>query len=124
VHAFTVGQRRGLGLTGTESRYVVELRPRENQVVVGTRAEASGIGLTCSRLSWIGRPPDSAFDCGIKIRYRTPERPGSVTLLPDGSARVSFREPVWGIAPGQLAVFYDGDRVLGGGTIDAVARSK
>jgi tRNA-specific 2-thiouridylase len=47
-----------------------------------------------------------------------------VTLLPDGSARVSFREPVWGIAPGQLAVFYDGDRVLGGGTIDAVARSK
>jgi tRNA-specific 2-thiouridylase len=122
IHAFTVGQRRGLGIATAEPRYVIELRPRENQVVVGDRADASGIGLTCSRLSWVGRPRTGEFGTGVKIRYRTPERPGIVRILSDGRAEVEFQQPVWGIAPGQLAVFYDGDRVIGGGTIDAVTR--
>jgi tRNA-specific 2-thiouridylase len=123
VHEFTVGQRRGLGLAADNPRYVIELRPRENQVVVGDREEAGGIGCTCSRLTLTGAPPASSFPAGIKIRYRTPERPGTVHVLSGDTARVDFAHPVWGVAPGQLAVFYDGDTVLGGGTIDEVERA-
>lgn len=123
IHGFTIGQRKGLGVAASEARYVIELRPRENQVVVGDRAEASGIGLTCSRLSFTGEVPGEEFRAGVKVRYRTPEREGTVSIVRDNSASVRFREPVWGIAPGQLAVFYDGDRVIGGGTIDAVERA-
>jgi tRNA-specific 2-thiouridylase len=122
IHGFTIGQRKGLGVAAPEARYVIELRPRENQVVIGDRAEASGIGLTCSRLSFTGGSPGGEFRAGIKVRYRTPEREGMVSIEGDG-ASVRFDEPVWGIAPGQLAVFYDGDRVLGGGTIEAVQRA-
>jgi tRNA-specific 2-thiouridylase len=122
IHGFTIGQRKGLGVAAADARYVIELRPRENQVVIGDRAEASGIGLTCSRLSFTGRVPGKDFRAGVKVRYRTPERDGTVTLVGDG-ASVRFDGPVWGIAPGQLAVFYDGDRVLGGGTINDVTRA-
>jgi tRNA-specific 2-thiouridylase len=118
VHEFTVGQRKGLGIAAEAPRYVIELRPRENQVVVGDREDASTRELTCSQLSFTGAPPAGSFEADIKIRYRSPERHGRVTLHGDGTARVLFDEPVWGAAPGQLAVFYDGDRVIGGGTID------
>jgi tRNA-specific 2-thiouridylase len=123
IHGFTIGQRKGLGVAAPEARYVIELRPRQNQVVIGDRDEASGIGLTCSRLSFTGDVPGRSFRAGIKVRYRTPERGGTVALDATDAAMVRFDEPVWGIAPGQLAVFYDGDRVLGGGTIDTVERA-
>lgn len=123
VHAFTVGQRRGIGVSTAEARYVIELRPQENRVVIGSREEASGIALTCSRLSYTGRHPGTSFDAAVKIRYRTPERPARIGIDED-SAHIEFAEPVWGIAPGQLAVFYDGERVVGGGTIDKVERPR
>jgi tRNA-specific 2-thiouridylase len=123
VHQFTVGQRRGLGIAAEAPRYVIELRPRENQVVVGDREDASAISVECSRLSFTSAPPGDTFHAGVKIRYRTPERAGTVHLLGSDCARVQFEQPVWGAAPGQLAVFYDGDRVLGGGTIDRVTRA-
>jgi tRNA-specific 2-thiouridylase len=123
IHGFTIGQRKGLGVAASEARYVIELRPRENQVVIGDRAEASGIGLICSRLSFTGDIPGQEFRAGVKVRYRTPEREGTVCIDANDTASVRFQEPVWGIAPGQLAVFYDGDRVIGGGTIDAVERA-
>ncbi|HZS93695.1 MAG TPA: tRNA methyl transferase PRC-barrel domain-containing protein, partial [Chloroflexota bacterium] len=117
VHGFTVGQRKGLGLGGGDPRYVIELRPVENRVVVGTRDEAAGSRLSCSRLSFTGTRPGDDFDAGVKIRYHAPDEAASIHLNGD-SAQVRFARPVWGIAPGQLAVFYDGDRVIGGGTID------
>jgi tRNA-uridine 2-sulfurtransferase len=119
IHAFTIGQRKGLGISSPEPRYVVELRPRDNVVVVGDRDDATVSALECSRLSFTGSRPTSAFPASIKIRYRTPDRSGEVQLTSRDSARVEFAKPVWGVAPGQLAVFYDGDRVIGGGTIDA-----
>ncbi len=122
IHEFTVGQRRGLGVAAAEPRYVIELRPRENQVVVGERAEADASALHCSRLSFTGRRPEGAFSAGIKVRYRTPQRPGTVQVKDDGG-HVTFARPVWGVAPGQLAVFYDGERVIGGGTIDRAIRA-
>lgn len=123
VHAFTVGQRKGLGIAAEKPRYVIELRPRENQVVIGDRDDAAGRALTCSRLSFTGTRPQGPFEAGVKIRYRTPERPGTISLVDADTAQVQFAQPVWGIAPGQLAVFYDGDRVIGGGTIDEVQRA-
>lgn len=124
VHGFTVGQRKGLGIAAEKPRYVIELRPRENQVVIGDREDAAGRSLTCSRLSFTGERPGARFEAGVKIRYRTPERPGAVTILGEDSARVDFPQAVWGMAPGQLAVFYDDDRVIGGGTIDEVRRAR
>jgi tRNA-uridine 2-sulfurtransferase len=118
IHEFTIGQRKGLGIASAEPRYVIELRPKDNLVVVGNRDDALSPGLTCSRLSFTGSPPNDRFDATIKIRYRTPDRPGSVSRS-ETRASVTFQKPVWGVAPGQLAVFYDGDRVIGGGTIDA-----
>jgi len=118
VHEFTVGQRRGLGISAAAPRYVVELRPGENQVVVGDRNEAAGCGLICSRLVFTGMRPAERFPASVKIRYRTPARPGRVDLVSQDEAHVTFDQPVWGIAPGQLAVFYDRDRVVGGGTIE------
>lgn len=123
IHGFTVGQRKGLGIAAEKPRYVIELRSRENQVVVGDREDAAGRSLICSRLSFTGRRPTEPFEAGVKIRYRTPERPGAVTMTAPDTARVDFAQPVWGMAPGQLAVFYDDDRVIGGGTIDEVRRS-
>jgi tRNA-uridine 2-sulfurtransferase len=119
IHGFTIGQRKGLGIASREPRYVLELRPRDNAVIVGDRADAMVPALECSRLSFTGSAPTGAFPASIKIRYRTPDRPGEVQLTADDRARVEFQKPVWGVAPGQLAVFYDGDRVIGGGTIDA-----
>lgn len=117
IHAFTVGQRKGLGIAAAEPRYVVELRPAENTVVVGEREDALATGLSCSRLSFTGAPPRDPFAAEVKVRYRTPARAATVTLEGD-TATVRFATPVWGVAPGQLAVFYAGDRVIGGGTID------
>jgi tRNA-uridine 2-sulfurtransferase len=118
VHGFTIGQRKGLGIAAERPRYVVELRPQENRVVVGDRDEAAGAGLICSRLAFTGTPPQGSFRAGVRIRYRSAEQPATVTMVGDDEARVDFDRPVWGIAPGQLAVFHEGDRVLGGGTID------
>jgi tRNA-uridine 2-sulfurtransferase len=118
IHEFTIGQRRGLGIASDEPLYVLELRPDSNEVVVGSREDALAPGLICSRLAFTGAPPPGTFDATVKIRYRTPDRPATVSIRNDGSAEVAFQKPVWGVAPGQLAVFYDGDRVIGGGTID------
>jgi tRNA-specific 2-thiouridylase len=122
VHEYTIGQRKGLGIAASEARYVVELRPAENAVVVGDREDASSRGLSCSSLSFVGARPTDDFDADIKVRYRTSERRGRVTLNGE-IAGVTFDQPVWGAAPGQLAVFYEGERVIGGGTIDALNRA-
>lgn len=123
LHEFTIGQRKGLGVAAHGPHYVIELRPTQNQVVIGDRDDASGVGVTCSQLSFTGRRPAEAFSASVKIRYRAPERPGTVRLQAGPTARVDFDQPMWGAAPGQFAVFYDHDRVVGGGTIDEVIRA-
>ncbi len=122
VHGFTIGQRKGLGISSPEPKYVIELRPTDNTVIVGDRDDAMVPSLECSRLSFTGSVPPEGFAASVKIRYRTPDRPAQVHLTSADVARVHFEKPVWGVAPGQLAVFYDGDRVIGGGTIDAALR--
>ncbi len=114
---YTVGQRKGLGLRWPEPLYVVRLDPETNTLVVGPESELYGRRLRAANLRWPeGRPPSRAFRASVQVRYRSPARPASVELWND-TARVRFDEPIRAIAPGQAAVFYRGDRVLGGGII-------
>jgi tRNA-specific 2-thiouridylase len=116
--AFTVGQRRGLGVAVGEPVYVVDVDRAANRVVVGPRELLSRRGLVADRASWVaGAPPsDGPFEAEVRIRYRGDAAPAVVDPR-SGGFRVEFREPQRAVAPGQSAVIYRGDEVLGGGRI-------
>ena len=122
--AFTVGQRKGLDIgfpaADGKPRYVLEIRPKTNEVVVGPR-DALAIGeLAGTRVSWAGMPPaDPAadFDCEVQVRAHGDPVPATARMR-DGELVVTLREPLDGVAPGQSAVLYVGTRVLGQCTID------
>ncbi len=117
VHRFTVGQRRGLGIAGPAPRYVVRLEPEAARVVVGSSEEASRDRFEVAEVRWVaGAPPPGALSARVKVRHRHEGEPGTVTPAGDG-AEVRLARPVRGVAPGQAAVFYGGDEVLGGGRI-------
>jgi tRNA-specific 2-thiouridylase len=119
VHRFTVGQRKGLGLSGSAAPlYVVRLRAGEQQVVVGPRRSLEQTTLHASGVNWIGAAPGAPIRAQVQIRHRHQAAPAAVTPLPDRRARVDFDAPQIAITPGQAAVFYDGDIVLGGGWIE------
>jgi tRNA-specific 2-thiouridylase len=119
IENFTVGQRKGLGFAAGRRRYVLEIVPSENVVVVGDREELLAPGLIASRVNWlVEEPPTEPLRCTAKIRYRHTAAAATVTALPDGGARVDFAEPQSAVTPGQAVVFYDGVRVLGGGWIE------
>ena len=118
LERFTIGQRKGLGIAFGEPRFVVRLEPDERRVVIGTRDELERTGLTASGANWLVEPPDEPFRCWVKIRYRSRAVGALVEPLPEGRFSVEFDEPRHGVAPGQAAVCYDGDRVLGGGWIE------
>jgi len=117
VHRFTVGQRRGLGAGGPEPRYVVRLEAVSGRVVLGSAAEASRESFSVRDVNWVaGEPPSGPVEALVRVRHRHDGERGSVTPTPAG-ADVRLARPVRGVAPGQAAVFYDGDEVLGGGEI-------
>jgi tRNA-specific 2-thiouridylase len=119
IENFTVGQRKGLGFAAGRRRYVLQIVPATNEVVVGDREELLASGLTAARVNWLlEAPPERPLACAVKIRYRHPAAAATVTVLGDGSATVEFAEPQSAVTPGQAVVFYDGDRVLGGGWIE------
>ncbi len=120
VHHFTVGQRKGLGIAAPEPLYVISTEPASRRVIVGSNDELLRDSLTATGVNWVSIPPISAErPAQVKIRYKHTAAPA--TLIPDaGSNRVQvrFAEPQRAITPGQAAVFYDGDTVLGGGWIE------
>ena len=119
---FTVGQRKGLGVAAGARRYVLDIVPATHEVIVGDKEELLANGLVASRLNWLlGEPPAEPLSCAAKIRYRHAGAPAMVVATPDGGARVTFAEPQSAVTPGQAVVFYDGDRVLGGGWIEGTA---
>lgn len=119
LEQFTVGQRKGLGFAAGSRRYVLAIVPATRTVVVGDREELLDAGLVASRVNWLlETPPEGPLACTAKIRYRHPGAPAVVTALPGGGARVEFAEPQSAVTPGQAVVFYDGERVLGGGWIE------
>ncbi|MGZ8602357.1 MAG: tRNA 2-thiouridine(34) synthase MnmA [Actinomycetota bacterium] len=115
---FTVGQRRGLGVALGRPAYVLEVDAPHNRVVVGPQELLSRRGLVADRPSWVagGPPADGPFEAEVRIRYRGHDVPCVVEPTPAGF-RVEFREPQRAISPGQSAVVYRGDELLGGGRI-------
>jgi tRNA-specific 2-thiouridylase len=115
---YTVGQRRGLGLPGSERLYVLEIDPAENAVVVGPRAALDVEGLETERVNWLlPAPPPGEIHAQVKIRYHHAPVPARVRPLAGGAVEVRFETPQPAVTPGQLAVLYHGEQVLGGGTI-------
>ena len=117
LHRFTIGQRRGINCPAPEPYYVVRLDVRRNCLVVGRRRDTAARHCTVHSLNWIGREPAEATAAQVKIRYRHQAVAATVSPLGAGRARVDFDHPLEAVTPGQGAVFYRGDEVLGGGWI-------
>ena len=119
ISRYTVGQRRGLGVAYSEPLYVKRILVAENKVLLGRDEDLYGTSCDVSDVNWIaGETPSAPVRCAVKIRYRQTEQPATVTPLDGGRAHVEFDSPQRAITPGQSAVFYDGDEVLGGGEIE------
>jgi tRNA-specific 2-thiouridylase len=117
VALHTVGQRRGLGIATGEPLFVTTLVPETNTVVVGGPEHLLKSTCRLEEISWVaGQPPAGPLRTMGKARYRSPEVPCTVRVDADGCS-VEFDEPQRAITPGQALVFYDGEYVLGGGTI-------
>ncbi len=123
VAGFTIGQRRGLGVALGERRFVTGIDPERNVVTIGPEEELLADELVAEDVRWVaGAPPGDEFEAEVKIRYRSPGRPAVVRSSP-GSLEVRFRRPERAVTPGQAAVVYRGDEVLGGGIIASVRRA-
>lgn len=114
---YTVGQRKGLGIALGQPAFVVGINADDNTVTLGTDADVYRDSLDLSGVNFIGRAPTEPFKCEVKVRYSGPTTPATVTPCGD-RAHVKFAYPVRAVTPGQSAVFYSGDEVLGGGIID------
>jgi len=117
VASYTVGQRKGLGIATGEPQYVVRLEAEENVVVVGAAGADFSAGFSAAAVSWTRGVPTGPRRAEVRIRHRHAPAPARLEPRPDGSVAVLFDAPQRAVAPGQAAVFYDGEEVLGGGTI-------
>jgi len=121
---YTIGQRKGLGLSYAEPLYVIAMNPYKNALIVGTRDELGKDHLTAHRVNWVsGEVPQKPFRAEVKIRYKAQPQPAWVESLGDDRVRVQFDEPLRDITPGQAAVVYDGEICLGGGMIERAERN-
>ena len=118
---FTIGQRRGLGVTTGRPLFVVDILPDEGVVVVGEREHGMAEYMDVEDLNWIGFDAPASFRCTVQHRYHC--RPEECTVVrTESGVRVIFDGDVLAVTPGQGAAFYDGDRLLGGGWIASVQR--
>lgn len=116
---YTIGQRRGLGIAAETPLYVCGIDVPNNEVVLGRNDDLFSTELDASGCNWIsGDVPDAPLRVTARIRYRQPEQPCTVTATGPDTVHVSFETPQRAITRGQAVVFYEGDTVLGGGTID------
>jgi tRNA-specific 2-thiouridylase len=122
IDRFTVGQRKGLGVAAGRKRFVLEILPESNTVVVGDPDDLLAPGLVASRVNWLVDPPTGPTRCTAKIRYRHAGVPATLVATADGGAEVRFAEPQSAVTPGQAVTFYEGSRVLGGGWIEVALR--
>lgn len=118
IACYTLGQRRGLGISWSEPLYVVELDPEENRVVVGEKQHVFRGEMEVAELNWVALPGlETARRAEVQIRFMHPAAPAVIQRVAENHVRVQFEEPQSAPTPGQAAVFYEADRVLGGGFI-------
>ena len=119
IHHYTIGQRKGLGIAAADPLYVVKLDPVMNRVIVGDRESAGSLDCSVTRLNWVSiTEPTAPIRCEVQVRYRSSPVVVSVIPLEHDRVKLVFDEPQFGITPGQAAVFYDGEMLLGGGIIE------
>ena len=122
IHSVTVGQRRGLGIAAAEPLYVIEIDDETKRVMVGKKEELRCTCLIARGVNWIDVPEQIEFAAEAQIRYRAPAVPCTVRSGTNDCCEVVFHDPVQGVTPGQAAVFYRADQVLGGGWIERALR--
>ncbi len=113
---FTVGQRKGLGGGFAEPLFVLEIRPETREVVVGRREELYSDAVDVGEVHWLTDPPRPGDRVRVQLRYRAPDVPARIVRT-DGSLALELLEPQRAVTPGQSAVVFEGERVLGGGRI-------
>ena len=118
---YTIGQRKGLNISFSKPLYVCEICPSECRVMLGDNEDLFKDTFKASEVNWISlKKPAGKLRCSAKVRYRHKEEPGELEFLDDETVRFVFDEKQRAITPGQAAVFYDGDIVLGGGVIKSI----
>ena len=123
IIGYTIGQRKGLGIGGrkdsTDPLYVVRLEPETRRVVIGPRDALACGTVRLGELNWLGGGPIPSEGLGVQVKLRSTMATVPATLYPagKGSAEAVLDDPAHGVSPGQACVFYDGERVLGGGWI-------
>jgi tRNA-specific 2-thiouridylase len=116
---YTIGQRKGLGISAPAPLYVLEKDSRNNALIVGPAHELGRDELVAGKLNWVsGEPPAAAQRAEVQIRYKARPALATLTPIPEQRIHVRFDEALRDITPGQAAVFYDGEKCLGGGTIE------
>jgi len=124
IASYTIGQRKRLGIANREPLYVVAIDQEKNTITVGGKEEVYATELTACKLNWISVGKlEGTLKVKAKIRYLHPEAEATVTPSGENEVRVRFKEPQMAIAPGQAIVFYDGDTVVGGGSITGHVRT-
>lgn len=116
IHRYTVGQRKGLGIPSLIPLYVTRIDTEKKAVYVGAREDAACRAIEVNQLNWLRKPDLPVFRAAVKVRSMMKETPATLETRRD-TVMIVFDEPVWAPAPGQSAVFYDGDVVLGGGIV-------
>lgn len=124
IHGVTVGQRRGLGISAAEPLYVVDIEEKSNRVVVGRKSELLSGGLIARSVNWLEDIGADEITAEVQIRYRAPAVGCVLRRVDRETCEVGFEHPVSAVAPGQAAVFYRGDRVIGGGWIELAIKGK
>jgi tRNA-specific 2-thiouridylase len=125
IHRYTVGQRRGLGLSHERPLYVVQIESARNRIIVGEEEELLSREFTAAGVNWIAFDnPTAEVRAEVRVRYRHEAQPATITPLEGARARIRFDRPQRAITPGQATVFYRGDEVTGGGWIEKQGRSQ
>jgi tRNA-specific 2-thiouridylase len=118
IHKYTIGQRKGLGIAQGKPVYINKIDAETNTIWIGDNSDLWAETLFAYDVNYVyGRPFDQPQELQVKIRYASPAMPATVTSLPDNRIRIDFHKPQRAITPGQAAVFYRGEELLGGGTI-------
>ncbi len=117
IHRYTIGQRRGLGISSPDPYYVAGLNPETAEVIVGHRQDVMRSGVLAQTPSWLGEAPEIGAHIGVRIRYRHGSTDAVLLGMKDGQIHLEFDEPQQAVTPGQQLAFYQGERVLGAATI-------